>query len=106
MITSDAPGHIIEKMRRLSGPNPEGSKLTDVERLHLIFLLGTMMEQELGSEFQGLIVQSIAGQLMEIGMTQEEILGLFPGGGNKYSAVDVADMIAIHPGIRSADYLD
>lgn len=105
MITSSAPGHVLEKLKRLAGPNPEGSKLGDVERLHLIFLLGAMISQEFGSDVQGWTVRLVAENLKERGMTQAEILGVFPGTGGQYNAVEVADMIAVHPSLKHP-YLD
>lgn len=105
MINSHAPGHVFDQARRRSGPNPEGSKLTDSERIHLILLLGVMIEQRLGSDDQGAIARVIVAELKELGMTEAEVLGMFPGTGQSYSPVNVANMIAVHPSLKHP-YLD
>lgn len=103
MITSSAPSHIMDQVRRLAGPNPEGSKLTDTERLHLIYLLGAV---DTGDEQA---VVRIIRQLEGRGVTPDDLGGILirqlETGPN---AVSVADMIAVHPNLRSiADsYLD
>lgn len=104
MITSSAPGPILQRLRQLSGPNPEGSKLIDVERLHLIFLLGVITSGDLGPEVQGWAARFMCDQLKERGMAEEDVLALFDAEGT-YSAVQVADMIAVHPSLRGP-YLD
>jgi hypothetical protein len=105
VINSGAPPHILDKARRLSGPNPEGSKLSDIERLHLILLLGAMIDQKPGSDAQVTISRVVVTELKKLGMTETAILGMFPRSGHCYSIVDVADMIAVHPSLKHP-YLD
>lgn len=107
-ITSSTPGHMLDKLRRWSGPNPEGSKLTDVERLHLISMLGALGARELSDEGQAWTAQLVRDQLAERGMSEAELHRLLLGIKDAASAVALADLIAVHPSLKSlADtYLD
>lgn len=108
MITSTAPGHILDRLRRIAGPNPEGSHLTDAERLHLIYLLTVMaaavqnvQEAALGHQ----AVDMVYRQLRAHGMSSEDITAVCDLTRNTNPAA-LADAIAVHPSLRSADYLD
>lgn len=107
MITSMAAPHTLDKIRRLSGPNPEDSHLTDIERLHLIFLLGKAMSTDFGPEVQTDNRSVVMEALKERGMSTEHFAHLF---GEltltEHNPVDLADTIAVHPSIRHAGYLD
>lgn len=104
MITSPASGAILDRIRRLAGPNPEGSKLTDAERLHLVYLLGATMDDALGRATQVMASQLLCSSLGERGLPVPEFLALFDDHA-EYNAVNVADLIAVHPNLRST-YLD
>lgn len=106
MITSGAPGPVLDKLRRLSGPNPTGSKLTDGERLHLILLIAQL--DEYGRNMQVMaetvIKMRIKDALTERGLTTNDIAAAFREHGDG-GAVTVADAIAVHPSLRDP-YLD
>lgn len=105
MITSSATGPALDKLRRLSGPNPEGSKLDEVERLHLIFLLGAMVNDDFGADVRTWVARFTIGQLEERGLSGADLYAIFDDNSPGYSAVDVADMIAVHPALKHP-YLD
>lgn len=106
MITSTAPGNILDKLRRISGPNPEGSKLTDTERLHLIGLIGLVqVSQRIGQrDAAKAVLRDVLDQLGERGMVASDIRDILQeheGG----EAIAVVDAIAVHPSLREP-YLD
>lgn len=106
-ITSPATGAMLDRLRRLAGPNPEGSKLTDVERLHLIFLLGAMQDGLPGCTLDATI-QLITGPLLERGITADhfgEVIVTMLGEGGPRTTVEVVNRIAVHPDLRDP-YLD
>jgi hypothetical protein len=106
VITSSAPGHLLDRLRRLSGPNPAGSKLDDVERLHLIFLLGASLDkEEFTPEVHAWIVKFTIEQLEERGMPRAELIALIEGAETELNVVTLADAIAVHPSLRHP-YLD
>lgn len=75
MITSTASGPVLDKLRRISGPNPEGSKLTETERLHLIGLIGLVqVSQRIGQrEAAKAVLRDVLDQLGERGMTSSDV---------------------------------
>lgn len=106
-ITSPATGAMLDRLRRLAGPNPEGSKLTDVERLHLIFLLGAM-QNGIPGYTQDAVIDLITRPLAERGLTADhfgEVLVHMLGEGGPYDVVHLVDFIAVHPALRHP-YLD
>lgn len=108
MITSSAPGPTLDTLRRLSGPNPEGSKLTDAERLHLIFLLGALVgaiKGIRGPDFTTL--HDVRQMLIDRGLSDQDVANVI----NEHeplSAVALADALAVHPSLKSITdmYLD
>lgn len=106
MIISTAPGHILDKLRRIAGPNPEGSRLTDTERLHLIWMLTSMVNAMREDAFVGYgAVRAVKEQLNACGMPDEvisELCHTVP----RADPIPMANAIAVHPSLRSADYLD
>jgi len=106
MITSSAPGHVLDKLRRLSGPNPEGSKLDDVERLHLILMIGAMNEYgaAMAVMAETVMKMKIRDALNERGLSNTDIAGAFRDHGDG-GAVAVVDAIAVHPSLKHP-YLD
>lgn len=106
MITSPASPQAIATIRHLAGPAPAGSRLTKVERLHLIYLLGAMMDDRYGPDVKAWTARLVTDQLKELGMSKEDMLELFDDPGANYNAVEVANRIAVHPSLKSADYLD
>lgn len=106
MIISAAPVETIAKLRHLAGPNPAGSKLTNNERLHLIFLLGAVIDkQQFTPEVHGWITQYTVNQLSERGLSEEELLAMLDNDDAEFSAVTLADAIAVHPSLKHP-YLD
>jgi hypothetical protein len=105
VIISDAPGHILDKLRRLSGPSPEGSKISDVERLHLIYLLAAMAEGASTGHVVYGAASYLRGQLHARGLTDDDIVTVIDEHA-LLSPVELADAIATHPKLQSSDYLD
>lgn len=103
MITSPAPPHILDKLRRLAGPNPEGSKLTDIERLHLIYQLGAIAKASEEGAVVWAVVQQLHVQLNERGLTNTELVAVCDRVGT--DPVLRADAIAVHPSLHDL-YLD
>ena len=107
MITSPATGAVLDRLRRLSGPNPEGSKLTDVERLHLIFLLGAL-EQGLPGCTQDHVLHLIVSPLTQRGLDGDDIGAAFIAelsSDGPANIVRVVDRLVVHPRLRHT-YLD
>lgn len=106
MITSDAPGPILDRLRRLAGPNPAGSRITDAERLHLIYHLTALRAALQGGTSAAYgAVRTLREQLESRGMTYAELGDLV----EVHPAADpvlLADLIAVHPSLRDNDYLD
>lgn len=108
MIVSSAPGHIIQIIRRASGPNPEGSKLTEKERLHLIYMIGAMNQARvlrLPDVEDGYRTQ-IHTELTGRGMSGDDIAALMRRYRHTGDVVAVVNAIAVHPSFRDHDYLD
>lgn len=106
MITSDAPGHIIDTMRRLSGPNPKGSKLTEMERLHLIFMIGQMNECGQTGQYmaEAVFTMRIKDALTTLGLSTDDLATVMRKHGEN-GAVAVVDAFAVHPNLCDP-YLD
>lgn len=105
MITSNAPGNVLDKLRRISGPNPEGSKLTEVERLHLIWLLSILVGAVAGYvETSPTTSADVLRMLCDRGISVKDVATIV-GGGDSLSPIEVADAIAVHPNLREP-YLD
>lgn len=106
MIISDAPGHIIAKLRHLAGPAPAGCRLTHTERLHLIYLLIAMIVAGERSPEHGYAArEQVRRQLTARGMAMEDVVAVFADNMDK-DAHQLADVIALHSSLESADYLD
>lgn len=108
MIVSTAPGHVIQTIRRASGPNPEGSKLTEKERLHLIYMIGAMHQAGVLNlpQVEDDLRLAIRGALTGRGMSADQIADAFRRHRRSGDVVAVVDTIAIHPALRDNDYLD
>lgn len=108
MITSSTRPELISRIRHLAGPNPEGSKLLNVERLHLIALLGALIDGEVSGgrdeTFQQRTARLIGDQLTARGFSASELDQLLSER-PEFSAVTLADAIAVHPSLRHP-YLD
>lgn len=99
MITSLASAGTLDRIRRLAGPDPEGSKLTSAERIHLIFLLYRTIDPCFSEYARAWTANLVLGQLAERGLSEEDWAGLFALDAT-YTAVDVADLIAVHPKLQ------
>jgi hypothetical protein len=106
MITSTASGATLDRIRLHARSNPEGSKLTDGERLHLIYMIGAMnTARQMGAD----LLESdyrllIREQLVERGLTADDIAAVFRSHGGS-GMIAVVDAIAVHPSLREP-YLD
>lgn len=108
MITSDAPGNIIERIRRAAGPNPPGSKLTDKERLHLIYMIGAM-NQAKSMDLPDVVRHqhaSIRSALMIRGMSADQVEETLRRYDRSGDVVAWVNAVALHPDLRAHDYLD
>lgn len=97
MFKSDAPGYILDRIKRLAGPNPKGSKLTDAERRHLIYLLGEALGPTETAKPVG--TERLYNQLRDRGMTDADIafvLGRYADS----SVSEIADAIAVYPALK------
>lgn len=104
MITSTLPSHLADKIRRLAGPNPEGSKLTDMEHVHLVYQLTALNAALMGSTHLAHgTAQQISVQLEERGMSAEEISDVLDR--HRFDPVAQAGAIAVHPSLQHP-YLD
>jgi len=108
VIVSTAPGHVIARIRRASGPNPEGSKLGEKERLHLIYMVGAMHQAGLLRlpEVEGDLRLAIRTALTGRGMTADQVADVFHRYRYTGNVVAVVNAIAVHPDLRDNDYLD
>lgn len=106
MITSSAPGSALDKLRRLAGPAPEGCRITDGERLHLIYQFTALAAAlQGGTPLAFRAVRQTREQLMECGLSEQEIDEVYER--HRFSdPVTLADAFAVHPSLQSADYLD
>jgi hypothetical protein len=110
-MISDAPPEIIAKIRHSAGPNPEKSRLTDNERLHLIWMLSALRSALDGSSTHLAwgAVQQLNAQLIGRGLSTEEITAFFEE--HKHpDPVLLADTLAVHPSLENLNppgcYLD
>lgn len=106
MTTSTASGHVLDRLRRISGPNPKGSNLTDGERLHLIGLVGLIQTcLRLGQEDAAqAILLGVFDQLSERGMDPTDVRDIVRDQEGR-GPVGVVNAIAVHPSLRGP-YLD
>jgi hypothetical protein len=101
VLIAPGMGPIVTRMLgRQAGPNPAGSKLTDNERLRLLFLAITMKDNEGVDErareyFRDLIWTFLADR----GMGAVNITGIFEAAGTVLGAIDT---IAVHPKLAAA----
>lgn len=103
MITSDAPGHVIARIRRAAGPNPESSKLTEKERLHLIYMVGAMSQARNMNladveEYQS---ASIRNALIDRGMSADQVAETIRRYERSGDVVAWVNTIATHPDMHT-----
>lgn len=108
MITSDAPGNIIERIRRAAGPNPPDSKLTEKERLHLIYRVGAMSQAKTMNldDVEQYQYTAIRDALVGRGMTADQVEETLRRYHRSGDVVTWIDTIAVHPSLQAHDYLD
>lgn len=106
MITSDASPEAIATIRHMAGPAPDGCRITHTERLHLIWQFTALSAAVKGGTHLAFrAVRQIREQLIERGMTSEEIDEVYDRH-REDGPVQLADAFAVHPSLPSADYLD
>lgn len=108
MITSTAPGSILDTLRRTSGPNPDGSRLTDTERLHLIWLITALIAAIKGKRGpEVMTLPDFQDMLYARGLSPGDIAAVLTEH-DPSDPVTLADALAVHPHLKSLTdmYLD
>ena len=108
MITSTAPGTILDRLRRTSGPNPRDSKLTDTERLHLIWMFTVLIAAIKGKQApDGMTLLDVQHMLYARGLAAGDIAAVLTEH-DPANPVDLTDALAVHPSLKSITdmYLD
>ena len=103
MIDSGFAIEDLYQIRDAAGDNPPGSKLTDDERIHLVYMIAAMnralRDNDLGQSSYW--THKIQDALCARGLRTYHIAEVFAQA-DLGDAVAVADLIAVHPALRKS----
>ncbi|MBQ6358473.1 MAG: hypothetical protein IJI97_05890 [Clostridia bacterium] len=93
----------LSEIREAAGDNPQGSKLGDDERIHLIYMVAAMNRaiRDGEPEKSSYWTHMIQGALCARGLKTYHIAEVFSKA-DLGDAVGVADLFAVHPQLREA----
>jgi hypothetical protein len=104
MINENADPFELDVVDAVAGPEPEGSKLTREERIHLIVMVGNLTSaitrEDVNEKDRAKIVLSDA--LTARGLRSHHIADVFSDHIVGGSPVTVANAFAVHPRMRAA----
>lgn len=100
-ITSKASDVELMLMERVAGSNPEGSRISQNERLNLLYLITVMNQGGTGPQGQA-GRDEILRQLEGRNFTPEQLAEVFS---RAYSPLEAVDALCKHPSM-APDYLD